>query len=100
MIRIAGGLLLGWLVLNMATMAIAQEKVSGDFVVVGVEGNVVKVQNKSTGTRLPLEVTDKTQILHQGQHQRTLADIKKGAEFTGEYTIDGKKYIANRIDLK
>jgi hypothetical protein len=78
----------------------AEEKLSGDFVVVGVEGNVVKAKNKATGTRLPLEVGDKTEILHQGQQKRTLADIKKGDEFSGEYTIQGKKYLATKIDLK
>jgi|GEM_PF-5556615 len=99
MFKFAGGVLLAAMILISVTAA-AGEKVSGDFVVVGVAGNIVKVQNKATGARLPLEVTDKTQILHQGQHQRTLADIKKGAEFSGQYTIEGPKYMADKIDLK
>jgi hypothetical protein len=98
--RIAGFVLVGLMLFTFIATAAAEEKSSGDFVVVSVKGNIVKAKNKMTGTRLPLEVNDKTVILHQGQDKRTLADIKKGDEFSGEYVIEGKKYIATRIDLK
>jgi hypothetical protein len=98
--KIAGLVLFGFMLLTVIATAVAEEKISGDFVVVSVAKNIVKAKNKTTGTRLPLEVNDKTVILHQGQHKGTLADIKKGDEFSGEYVIQGKQYIATRIDLK
>lgn len=97
---IASTLVVFFLLSPWASQA-AGKKITGDFVVIKVKGNVVTAKNKATGTRLNLEVSERTTILHQGEHPRTLADIEKGAEFSGEYLIDpDRKYLATRIDLK
>ncbi len=82
------------------TIFAADEKSSGEFVVVSVEGNIVKAKNKGTGTRLPLTVTDKT-VIKQKDQKKGIGDIKKGDEFFGEYAITpDNKYLATMINLK
>lgn len=84
---------------GVATPALGAEiQYSGQVVKVDPAAHTVIVKNPQSGGRLKFIVTDKTAIT-SGNEKKSLGDLRAGDAVEVEYTLEGGKYIANKLML-